>query len=82
MPVIDVPVRGMTCQACEVRVAKHLRRVPGVEGVKVSVRRGVARVRTDAPVPRGRLTSAKRRTSFGGKNAKRRRADEHDLGAT
>ena len=64
MPVIDVPVRGMTCQACEVRVAKHLRRVPGVEGVKVSVRRGVARVRTDAPVPRGRLHAAIRAAGY------------------
>ena len=58
MAVIDVPVKGMTCQACEVRISKALRTVPGVLRVKVSVRRGIARVHTDAHVPRGRLHKA------------------------
>ncbi|WP_024288342.1 sulfite exporter TauE/SafE family protein [Cellulomonas sp. KRMCY2] len=58
MAVIDLPVKGMTCQACEVRVTKALRTVPGVLKVKVSVRRGVARVQTDAHIPRSRLNAA------------------------
>ena len=30
MAVIDLPVKGMTCQACEVRISKALGTVPGV----------------------------------------------------
>jgi len=58
MAVIDLPVKGMTCQACEVRVTRSLQAVPGVQRVKVSVRHGVARVHTATPVPRGRLNKA------------------------
>ncbi|WP_372595379.1 sulfite exporter TauE/SafE family protein [Actinotalea sp.] len=58
MPVVDLPVKGMTCQACEVRVTKALRAVPGVQRVTVSVRSGVARVHTTTSVPRGRLDQA------------------------
>ncbi|NTW38374.1 MAG: hypothetical protein HGA44_00565 [Cellulomonadaceae bacterium] len=58
MAVVDLPVQGMTCKACEVRVAKSLAKVPGVTHVKVSVRDGVARVRTDATIPRARLHKA------------------------
>ncbi|WP_188079186.1 sulfite exporter TauE/SafE family protein [Actinotalea subterranea] len=64
MAVIDVPVKGMTCQACEVRISKALRTVPGVLRVKVSVRRGIARVHTDAHVPRGRLHKAIQRAGY------------------
>jgi sulfite exporter TauE/SafE/copper chaperone CopZ len=56
--VLDLPVKGMTCRACEVRVTKALTKVPGVTGVSVSARRGIARVRTTTQVPRGRLARA------------------------
>lgn len=39
---VRVPVAGMTCRACEVRVGKALGRVPGVVGAEVSSRRGTA----------------------------------------
>ncbi len=58
MPVVELPVKGMTCQACEVRVATTLRSVPGVRRVTVSVHRGAARVHTDPSVPRAHLTRA------------------------
>lgn len=58
MSVIDLPVQGMTCRACEVRVAASLRTVPGVRRVNVSARRGVARIHTDAQIPRARLHKA------------------------
>ena len=37
-----IPVVGMTCDACEKRVGRALRRIPGVESVDVSARRGTA----------------------------------------
>ncbi|MCL3862765.1 sulfite exporter TauE/SafE family protein [Actinotalea sp. K2] len=58
MPDLELPVRGMTCRACEVRVTKALRAVPGVTKVQVSAARGTARVRTTTPVPRSRLAGA------------------------
>ena len=64
MAVIDLPVKGMTCQACEVRVTKALRTVPGVTRVKVSVRQGVARVQTDAHVSRARLGKAVQQAGY------------------
>lgn len=64
MADIDLPVTGMTCQACVVRVGTALRAVPGVLDVKVSVRRGTARVRTDAHVPRGRLVRAVQQAGY------------------
>lgn len=39
---VRVPVAGMTCRACETRVTKALRTVPGVLDADVSVRRGSA----------------------------------------
>ncbi|EYR62075.1 hypothetical protein N866_12110 [Actinotalea ferrariae CF5-4] len=64
MAVIDLPVKGMTCQACEVRISKALLTVPGVLRVKVSVRRGIARVHTDAHIPRSRLHKAVQRAGY------------------
>ncbi|HWS58626.1 MAG TPA: sulfite exporter TauE/SafE family protein [Actinotalea sp.] len=58
MPVIELPVQGMTCRACEVRVTRALRDVPGVERVNVSARTGTARVHTGGPVPRADLARA------------------------
>ena len=58
MPSIDLPVKGMTCRACEVRITKSLASVPGVARAKVSASRGIARVQTTGRVPRSRLTAA------------------------
>ena len=45
-----IPVGGMTCGACEKRVGRALLRLPGVESVDVSARRGTAVV-TGGPLP-------------------------------
>jgi uncharacterized protein len=58
VPTIDLPVKGMTCRACEVRITKSLVSVPGVEKAKVSASRGIARVQTTGRVSRSRLTAA------------------------
>ena len=38
--LISVPVAGMTCRTCEVRIAKFVRRIPGVENVTASALHG------------------------------------------
>jgi copper chaperone CopZ len=38
--VISVPVAGMTCRSCEVRITKFVRRIPGVENVTASAVHG------------------------------------------
>lgn len=58
MAELDLPVRGMTCRACEVRVRAALRRVPGVAEARVSSARGRARVRTTERVPHRLLVQA------------------------
>jgi len=54
---LQVPVQGMTCRACEVRVGKALRRVPGVLDAEVSVRAGRATLTVDPAVRSDRLQS-------------------------
>ncbi len=61
---VELPVVGMTCQSCVVRVTKHLRAVPGVRDVRVSVRRGQARVRTRRGVSRAQLVAAVRSAGY------------------
>jgi len=38
--LISVPVAGMTCRSCEVRIGKFVRRIPGVERVTASAVHG------------------------------------------
>lgn len=64
MEITDVPVRGMTCRACEVRVGKALRAVPGVRRVEVSATRGRARVEATARIPHSRLVAAVERAGY------------------
>lgn len=58
MASIDLPVRGMTCRACEVRIGTALRAVDGVESVRASATRGTARITTTGRVPRAALAGA------------------------
>ncbi|MDR1293588.1 MAG: sulfite exporter TauE/SafE family protein, partial [Bifidobacteriaceae bacterium] len=50
-----VPISGMTCGACEVRVGKALRRMPGVVEAKVSLARGTATLVAEARVSAERI---------------------------
>lgn len=45
---VTVPVSGMTCATCEKRVARALKRLPGVARVDVSAARGVATLTGEA----------------------------------
>lgn len=64
MPTIELEIAGMTCRACETRVGKALREVPGVERVRVSARRGTAVLDTSGPLDRAHLGRAVRTAGY------------------
>src|SRR3972149_4411134 len=51
-------ISGMHCRSCELLVAKHLRRIPGVTDVRVDHRNGDATVVHDGPTPKQDLIAA------------------------
>ena len=59
-----IPVGGMTCDACEKRVGRALLRLPGVESVDVSARRGTAVVTGGPLPPRDRMETAIRSAGY------------------
>jgi uncharacterized protein len=61
---LTVPVTGMTCASCEKRVARALRRVPGVRSVSVSAPRGTATVTGDRRLDRAQLDAAIRDAGY------------------
>ena len=64
MPVVELQISGMTCRACEMRVGKALRAVPGVTDARVSATRGLAVLGTAGPVDRARLAAAVRSAGY------------------
>lgn len=60
----ELLVDGMTCRACEVRVGKALRAVPGVRRADASARTGRVRVELEAPVDGALLAAAVRRAGY------------------
>ncbi|HYL41543.1 MAG TPA: sulfite exporter TauE/SafE family protein [Candidatus Binatus sp.] len=46
-----VPILGMTCRTCEVRIARHLMAIAAVDEVSVSAPRGRAILRSQRPIP-------------------------------
>ena len=44
---VTLEVQGMTCAACPITVKTALKRVPGVSGVKVDYKSGIAEVNYD-----------------------------------
>jgi sulfite exporter TauE/SafE/plastocyanin domain-containing protein/copper chaperone CopZ len=48
--VITYAVKGMTCRSCEVRIARHVGRLPNVERVTASAVRGRVTVECSGPV--------------------------------
>ncbi len=46
-----VPIAGMTCRSCEVRVNRHVGRIPGVERASASAVRGRVEIESAGPVP-------------------------------
>ena len=59
-----IPVSGMTCDACERRVGRALLRIPGVESVEVSARKGTAVVTGERPPSRDELEAAIRSAGY------------------
>jgi uncharacterized protein len=59
-----IAVGGMTCDACEKRVGAALLRLPGVESVEVSARRGTAVVAGGPLPPRDSMESAIRSAGY------------------
>ena len=55
---VTLPVAGMTCRSCEVRIAKHVGRLAGVEKVTASAVAGRVTVVTSAPVSRAAIEGA------------------------
>ena len=47
---VTLPVMGMTCRTCEVRIAKYVGRIPNVEKVTASAVHGRVVVESSAPV--------------------------------
>lgn len=46
-----VPILGMTCRSCEVRITRHLSKIRGVEAVEVSAPRARAVIESSRPLP-------------------------------
>ncbi|MDR1394234.1 MAG: sulfite exporter TauE/SafE family protein [Bifidobacteriaceae bacterium] len=59
-----IPIAGMTCQACAVRVAKLLRQIPGVDQAKVSFTNGQATITSRQPPNREQLDAAIRPAGY------------------
>jgi len=55
---LTLPVAGMTCRSCEVRIAKHVGRLPGVEKVAASATAGRVTVQSSGPVSRAAIEAA------------------------
>jgi uncharacterized protein len=53
-----VPVAGMTCRACEVRIQRHVGRIPGVEKVAASAVHGRVVIESSVPVPAAAIEGA------------------------
>lgn len=59
-----VPVAGMTCRTCEVRIQKHVGRLPGVRQVKASAAHGRVEIESTAPVPAAAVERAIRAAGY------------------
>lgn len=55
---IEVPVAGMTCRSCEVRIQRFVSRLPSVEKVEASATKGRVIVESRRPVPAAALERA------------------------
>jgi len=53
-----VPVAGMTCRTCEIRIQRYVGHLPGVERVEASAVHGRVVVETSSPVPSSAIAKA------------------------
>jgi sulfite exporter TauE/SafE/copper chaperone CopZ len=59
-----IPIRGMTCKACETRIAKSLKKLPGVQSVRASTRLGQAEVTHVKPLNQAEVKEAVTRAGY------------------
>lgn len=59
-----VPILGMTCRSCEIRIAKHLMQIKAVDEVSVSAPRGRAILRSEHPLPYRSIERAIKRAGY------------------
>lgn len=59
-----VPILGMTCRSCEIRITRHLSKLRGVEVVEVSAPRARAVIHSPRPVPYRSLDRAIRLAGY------------------
>jgi sulfite exporter TauE/SafE/copper chaperone CopZ len=59
-----VPVAGMTCRACEVRIQKQVGRLPDVRRVTASATRGQVVIESTAPIPERAVEKAIRAAGY------------------
>lgn len=55
---ISVPVAGMTCRSCEVRIGKFVRRIPGVENVTASAVHGRVDIESSTTISSSAIEAA------------------------
>jgi sulfite exporter TauE/SafE/copper chaperone CopZ len=53
-----VPVAGMTCRSCEVRIQRYVGRLPNVQHVRASAVHGRVEITSSAPVPAAAIAKA------------------------
>ena len=59
-----VPVAGMTCRSCEVRIQRYVGRLPHVQHVKASAVHGRVEIESTAPVPAAAVERAIRAAGY------------------
>jgi sulfite exporter TauE/SafE/copper chaperone CopZ len=59
-----VPVAGMTCRSCEVRIERQVGRLPGVERVSASSTRGRVEIESSAPIPQAAIAAAIQKAGY------------------
>ena len=59
-----VPVAGMTCRTCEVRIQKSVGRLPNVQHVRASAVHGRVEIESTAPVPAASVEKAIRAAGY------------------
>ena len=64
-PVLKLPVTGMSCASCGLRVERALEAVPGVREVRVNLATEEASVRAAVPADAAALAAAVRRAGYG-----------------
>ena len=64
-PVLKLPVTGMSCASCGLRVERALEAVPGVREVRVNLATEEASVRAAVPTDAAALAAAVRRAGYG-----------------